>query len=227
MPLKRKVGIVVGVVVLSFAIAGAAAYWFVLRSTAAPPAALPTRALVGSSATLNGTWRIQPGPGVFVGYRIHELFGGDALSRAVTGRTPAVSGQMTIGGSKVTAATVTGDMSQLTSDEGRRDRYIKTHGLDTATMPTATFRLTAAIDLSHPAVGQVVRVLAHGALTLHGVTKPVAVPLQARWNGATVDVSGNLPISLGDYGIDPPNIAGLVKVDSNGQFELQLTFDKS
>jgi hypothetical protein len=61
---------------------------------------------------------------------------------------------------------------------------------------------------------------------LHGVTRSVVVALQARWNGPTIDLTGNLPIIFADYHITPPNIGGFVAVDGAGQFELQLTFAK-
>ncbi|HWW52616.1 MAG TPA: YceI family protein, partial [Acidimicrobiales bacterium] len=207
---------------------GAAFYWFVLRSNAPPPAALPAAPASFGSGTLPGTWRVEPGPNVFAGYRIHELFGGDALSRIAVGRTPGVSGEMLITGSRVSTVDVTADMTKLTSDQGRRDRYITSHAIDSTSFPTATFHLTQPIGLSGLAVvGRVAQLSATGQLTLHGVTRSVVVPLQARWDGSSISVSGGAPIVLADYHIDPPNIGGLVSVDATGTFEFQLTFAKA
>jgi polyisoprenoid-binding protein YceI len=204
-----------------------AAYWFVFRDTAPPPAALPSRAIVNGTQAVDGTWRVQPGQGVFVGYRVHELFGGDAISRVVAGRTGAVTGSMVVSGSRALRVTVSANLAELTSDQARRDRYIRTHGLETATVPTSTFVLTHPLDLGgKPIAGKVVSLVAKGTFTLHGVARSVAVPLQARWNGSTIDVSGSLPITFADYHITPPNIGGFVAVDGAGQFELQLTFVK-
>jgi polyisoprenoid-binding protein YceI len=221
--LKKLVAAAVALV----AVGAGGAYWFVFRDTAPPPAALPSRTATASTGNADGSWHIQPGQAVFVGYRVHELFGGDAISRVVAGRTGAVTGSIVVSGSQVTHATVTADLSGLTSDQARRDRYIRTHGLESATIPTSTFVLTKPIDLGGaPVVGRVVAVLANGKLMLHGVTRSVAVPVQARWNGSTIDLSGNLPITFADYDITPPNIGGFVAVDGAGQFELQLTFSK-
>jgi polyisoprenoid-binding protein YceI len=220
----KVVGVLAGVLV----VLGAAFYWFVLRDTAPPPAALPAATSSNGSGTIAGTWRVQPGPNVFAGYRIHELFGGDALSRIAVGRTPTVSGGRVVAGSKVTSVDVTADLRGLVSDQGRRDRYIKTNSLDSTSFPTATFHLTKSIGLSGLAVvGRVAQLSAVGQLTLHGVTRDVIVPIQARWDGSTVDVSGGAPILLADYHIDAPNIGGLVSVDSAGTWEFQLTFVKA
>jgi len=71
--------------------------------------------------------------------------------------------------------------------------------------------------------GAKVNVDATGKLTLHGVTKTVTVPLEARWTGPTIEIVGTAPISLPDYKIDAPD-TGVVSVDDHGSLELSLTF---
>ena len=55
-----------------------------------------------------------------------------------------------------------------------------------------------------PADGQVVDATATGNLTLHGVTKEVQIPLQARIDGGVITVVGSLPIQFADYNITSP-----------------------
>jgi polyisoprenoid-binding protein YceI len=222
--------LVVALVVVVVA-AGVGLWWFVFRGSTPPRATLPVRVAGGSGAgagatgSIDGSWQVQAGPQVFAGYRINEAFGGDALHRTVVGRTPAVTGTLRIDGSNVAATTVTADLTGLSSDQGRRDRYIKTHALDTSSFPKATFTLTEPISLPGPStVGRVIDVVAHGRLALHGVTMSVAMPLQARWNGTTIDVTGHLPVVLADWHIERPDIAGLVSVEDHGELEFQLTF---
>jgi polyisoprenoid-binding protein YceI len=224
---RRALKIIGGVAVLVL-ILGAAFYWFVLRGSAPPPAALQAPTASGGTVPLAGTWRIAPGPNVFAGYRIHELFGGDLLSRVAVGRTKGVSGQMVITGSRLTSVDAMADLTGLSSDQARRDRYIKSEALDSDSYPTATFHLTKPIGLTGLAVlGHPAQLNAEGQLTLHGVTRDVVVALQARWDGSAVQVAGGAPIALADYHITPPNIGGLVSVDSAGTFEFQLTFVKA
>jgi polyisoprenoid-binding protein YceI len=116
-------------------------------------------------------------------------------------------------------------LQALESDEDRRDNAIRNRGLETEKFPEATFALTGPLELpSPPTAGQDVSVTATGDLTLHGVTKPVQVPVQARWNGGTIEVLGNIDIAFADYDIDPPSVGGFVSVEDEGEIELQLTF---
>jgi polyisoprenoid-binding protein YceI len=221
---KLKIGLLVGVVVVAALAAGI--FFIFLRDDAPPPAALRTRsdAPAAGGGEVSGTWNVQPGDQVFVGYRMQEQFGGDTVEHTAVGRTPAVSGTMRIDGNKLVAASFTADLSQLSSDQARRDRYIKVNGLETDHFPTSTFALTEPISLPGAATGAVVDINATGDLMIHGVTKRVTIPLKARWNGATIDISGGTGIVLADYGINPPAVGGFVKTADHGSFELQLTF---
>jgi len=231
---KLKIGLGVGIVVL---VAVAGGFWYlVLRDDAPPPATLRTRsdppaapaasAANATGGSVDGVWTVQPGDQVFVGYRMQEQFGGDTVEHTAVGRTPAVSGTMQIDNDKVVSASFKADLTQLTSDQARRDRYIKSNGLETDQFHDATFTLSDPIQLAAPAQGAAVKTSASGDLTIHGVTKRVSIPLMARWNGDTIDISGGTDIVLADYGIQPPAVGGFVKTADHGSFELQLTFGR-
>jgi polyisoprenoid-binding protein YceI len=139
-----------------------------------------------------------------------------------------VSGTITVQGSAVPEATIDVDLTRLKSDSGRRDRELQQSGLELARFPGASFRLTQPIALpAAPTLGEPVTLEAAGELTLHGVTKPITMQLTARWNGESIDVAGQAPIVLADYGIQPPSVGGFVSVDDHGAFEVQLTFTRS
>lgn len=216
--------------VLVLVIAGAGAWWFVLRDTAAPVARVD--AIAGGATTRandrsspDGAWTVKPSDSVFVGYRVRELFAAATVKRTATGRTPTVRGTMSVSGRTISAAQVSADLTGLTSDQSRRDSAIRERGLETSRFPEATFTLTAPITLaSTPARGTTYRVTATGDLTLHGVTRSVAVPLEARWNGSSISVAGSAPVVFGDYAIATPNVPGLVETEDRGTLELQLLF---
>jgi len=208
-------------------------YWFFLRGDAPERARLPSRPTATTVATgaavgsPDGQWQLSPGEGIFVGYRVEEQFAGETITKTAVGRTIGVSGTMTISGGQVTAATVEADLTRLTSDQGRRDDYIRTAGLETDTYGTATFTLTQPITLpGEVPAGQQVAVTAVGDLTLHGVTKQVEIPLQAQWDGTTVDLAGGVTIVMADFGIDPPSNS-IVSVAGEGELEMQLTFTRA
>jgi polyisoprenoid-binding protein YceI len=177
---------------------------------------------------VDGTWTIERSSTVFAGYRVNETFVAGNLKKTASGRTPEVMGSLTVEGSRITAAEVTADLTQLESDESRRDNAIRSRGLQTETYPMATFTVTEPIELpSAPVEGEEITVTATGELTLHGTTKPVDVPLKARWDGSTISVAtvgDGVPVLFADYGIEPIDIANFVATEDRGTFELQLLF---
>jgi polyisoprenoid-binding protein YceI len=189
--------------------------------------AAPAAAKAASS--IDGTW--TAGVGSVAGYRVRELFAGRPAKNEAVGRTDAVTGSVTIArvgtGLVARAVTVTVDLTGLTSNERRRDDALKDRGLETDTFPTATFVSSGDVALpADAATGAVVSVTVNGKLTLHGVTRELGVPVQARMANGAIEVVGQAPIVMADFGIDPPSTAGVVTVDGDGVFEFKLVLGK-
>jgi polyisoprenoid-binding protein YceI len=231
---SAKYALIASVVVV---VLGGVGFWyFVLRDDAperasldglSTEAAAPDEGAVddeGSSSTPEGDWVLQTGDNVFAGYRIQELFAGETIKKTAAGRTPALTGSLAIEGTRITAVEVVADLEQLRSDQSRRDNSQRDSGLQIDLFPTATFTLTQPIELpAVPQPGETLDVVAIGDLTLHGVTRPVELPLQARWDGTAIDVAGGTRLVLADYQIDPPRTT-FVSVDDEGEFEVQVRF---
>jgi polyisoprenoid-binding protein YceI len=172
-----------------------------------------------------GTWTATSGSQA--GYRVREQLASLPAPSDAVGRTSAVTGTMTLAqsanGSSVTAASFTVDVSKLTSDQSRRDQRIHSQGLESDRYPTATFQLTTPIALpAEAASGQTIHVSATGALTLHGVTKTVTIPIDARVNGSKIELVGSITFPFGQFGMTPPSIGGFVTVQNNATMEFQL-----
>ena len=224
--MSRRAWIIVAAVVVVVALGGAVA-WFAFGGSDAEGPALPDRststsAANGSAAGVDGEWVVQQ-DGSFVGYRISERFVGGLTDIEAVGRTSDVTGGLTIAGSSVSDVDVRADTRTLASDKPPRDNYIHTRALESDTYPTATFVAAGPVKLPKVSPGAEVEQTLDGKLTLHGVTRPLSVPVTARWNGSTIDVIGSAPIVLVDYGIEPPQTP-LVSVQGNGALELQLVF---
>ena len=216
--------LIAGVTIVVLAAIGFGAWYVFGDSAPAKPKLNAAPIDAGGPATPAGAWKVAPGPNVYVGYRMTEVFAGDIVHKTAVGRTPAVSGTMTIAAGKVTQADVVGQMQQLASNRAARDNYIHSHAIDSDSYPTAAFRLTTPITLPQPSTkGAEIDVQAAGTLTLHGVTRPITIPLKTKWSGDTIQVVGTAPIVLADYQIQPPD-TGVVKVDNHGSLELSLTF---
>jgi polyisoprenoid-binding protein YceI len=187
----------------------------------------------GADGGLSGTWTVDPSvgsfddfTGSFVGYRVQETLASIGATEAV-GRTPGVTGSMTVDGSTITAADFAADLTGLRSDNDRRDGQLRRQALETDRFPTASFKLTAPVSLgAPPAEGATVEVTAAGDLTLHGVTKAVEIPLQARLQDGVVTVAGSLPITFADYAIAKPESMMVLSVADSGTLEVQLQLRK-
>jgi polyisoprenoid-binding protein YceI len=228
---------IAGVVVLLALLGGGYALLSATNSDAPAPATLPapssTAGATGSTRSgaaggLDGSWRVRPSAGSFVGYRVREQLSYLSAPNDAVGRTGAVSGTLRIAGNRVEAASVQADLRQLASDESRRDNAIRGRALESDRFPTATFQLSAPIVLpGSPARGQQVNVQGRGRLTVHGVTREVTLPLQGRWDGDTVQMAGRLPVQLSDFGIQPPQFGPVVSIEQNATIELQLLFERA
>ena len=193
----------------------------------APPKATlrPAAGRVQAGGTPDGEWVVGEQDGGFVGFRIREHVAAVAAPNDAVGRSTAVTGSVTIGGGAVTAARLAVDMRQLQTDLQERDRSMRDRGLEVERFPTAGFTLTRPVQVGLPPrrlAGRVVDLRLPGELTLHGVTRPVELPVQARWDGATIQAAGSLQVRRDDFGLRVPNLVGF-KIQQTGVIEFELT----
>jgi len=198
--------------------------------SAAPPATSPSGGgnagggnTGGAASAVSGRW--QAGPASVVGYRVKEvLLGQDNLA---VGRSHAVSGSLTIDGTKVTAATFTVRMATIHSDQSQRDVQFDGRIMDVSAYPTGTFSLTRPISLAPlPAVGTVRTYRATGDLTLHGHTRRVSFPLSAERTATSIKISGEIPVTFADWSIPNPSFGSFVTTQNHGILEFLLVLGK-
>jgi polyisoprenoid-binding protein YceI len=190
----------------------------------------------GEATGIEGTWSVDgdsgtfdftdTASGTFVGFRVDEELSGIGAATAV-GRTPEVTGEITIEGTELTEATFEADMTAITTNESRRDDRVQS-ALDTGAFPTATFVLTEPVDLGAAAAdGEAISVTATGELTIKGQTRTVSIPLEAQLTGDTVVVVGSMDIVFADYGVEVPTAPVVVSAEDNGVLEVQLLFTQA
>jgi polyisoprenoid-binding protein YceI len=236
----RKV--VAAAAVVLVAVVGGGIWWF-LRDDAPGKVNLDTAAesvtttTAGSSGTaaadpvsIDGTWTVdtssgtfdyETATGTFAGFRIKEELSSIGSTTAV-GRTGDVSGTATIADDTLTAATFDVDTKTFKTNATQRDSRVQS-ALETGRFPTATFTLTQPVALGADAAsGGDVSVTAVGEFTLHGVTKPVEVPIQARLVGDTIVLVGSFDITFSDYGVSVPRAPIVLSVADTGTVEMQI-----
>ena len=172
--------------------------------------------------TSQGTFDFsETATGTYVGFRVneeHTILG----SITAVGRTPDVSGEITIEGTSLEAAEFTAGLDEITTDQSLRDNRVQ-GALGTDEFPDATFVLTEAVDLGEAAAdGGPVTVTAAGDLTIKGVTQPISIELQAQVTGSTLVVVGSTQITFADWGVEVPTAPVVASADDFGILEVQL-----
>jgi polyisoprenoid-binding protein YceI len=161
------------------------------------------------------------GPGSIAGYRVNEVLIGQ--NSTAVGRTTEIWGSLTIAGPRVTTGTFTVAMASVRSDQSARNARFDGPIMDVSRYPTATFTLSSPIALgSTPAPDVVRHYRATGALQMHGVTRPVTVPVAAERTGKGMDVLADIAIRFADWDIANPSIGGFVTTADSGTLEVLL-----
>jgi polyisoprenoid-binding protein YceI len=161
--------------------------------------------------------RYETGPtGNAARYRVRERLAGKTLDNDAVGETTQVSGTLVLdAGGQVVAdssrfsATVAG----LTSDEKRRDRYVRNRILVTDSFPTTTFQATAVRGLPAPlpTSGTVAFDLV-GNLTVKGVTRPATWQVTATVQGDQLMARAVTRFTFADFRLLQPKVSILLGV---------------
>lgn len=93
--------------------------------------------------------------------------------------------------------------------------------LDVAAYPAIAFRSTAVAGEAEG--GGVYRIRLWGVLELKGAAHEIFLPLEVRQDGGRITASGQVELRLRALGIEPPDVAGVVKVADRFRvsFEIQ------
>ena len=198
-------------------------------SGAAPgpgPSSDPLEAACGSPPR-PGAWTVAPG--AIAGFRAHEKFAGLEAPHEAVARTDRVAGWLEVDGDpaagRIQEACIAVELGSLVSvdslpgmnthdrDGGVRDM------LNVSAHPYARFRITAPVTVGSALPGQ---------LEINGVSLPATATLTAHTQDATrLQAAGWVPVTAGDYGVEVPNAADFVVVDSHVTVEFSLAFERA
>lgn len=180
-----------------------------------------------ASTELDGEWHVVKGsPYNFTsaGFTIDEILPAD--KRTTSGSTKEVTGQATISGAVVEEATITVDMTSLTTDKKVRDQNMKTKLFEVTKYPESTFKLTEPADLSDvPDDASPATIPLTGDLTIHGETKKVTADFQVVRDGDSIILGGDIPINRLDFGVETPEMIA-AKISEVGTVNVRVTLQK-
>lgn len=192
-----------------------------VAGAAAPAATAPA---VNAPASGSGkVYKIDPAQSE-VHYEVGETFlQGNRFNLAI-GRTKGVAGEILVdmtNPAQSQIGTLVINVSQFTSDEDRRDNFIRRTGLESSKYPNATFKPTAIEGL--PATvkaGDTLNLKVTGDLTVKETTKPVTWDVKLTVNADQISGQATVQIKMSDFGVGPLKLPILSTED-----DVKLVFD--
>ena len=151
-------------------------------------------------------------------------FDGRATLGDFVGTTDSVRGAIT-GGPDVVAVTgwVEASVASLRTGNGKRDRDLR-KSMEAEQHPTMRFDLER-VELGL-ADGDTVAVVLHGALTIHGVKKTVAVPGRVWRAGNEWRLRSDFPLNVKDYGVGGLTKLLVLKMNEHITVHVDVTFGR-
>lgn len=158
-------------------------------------------------------------------YTVKEVFLIDQLNATAIGKTSAIAGDLVLDGGALQPAQVKVDVSKLKSDKEMRDNKLKSAGLETTKYPEAIF--TVASGSTKLAEGQETSLKLNGKATIHGVEKDLVWDAKAKLEGDKLTLTGEVTFKMDLFAIEPPNIAGRIRVDDTVKLNVSLVATKA
>ena|SRR5258708_5256328 len=119
---------------------------------------------------------------------------------------------------------ITINISEFQSDNSLRDNYIRSHFLESNTFPFVTLTNASAIGLPGGAYkdGDTLKFQIKGTLTAHGKKRDTTFDATGSYTGGALVVRAVTVLNMSDFGIQPPNIANLLKVEDTLQLVVNM-----
>jgi polyisoprenoid-binding protein YceI len=187
----------------------------------------PTPQGTSTSSTGRTTTLVVDPSASHASYHAHEQLVGRNLPSEAVGTSSNVSGTIVLaedGSIDPSQSQIKVDLSQLTSDESRRDNFIKGNTLQTSKFPMATFTPRSAEGLPSPLpTDGTATFQLSGDLTVHGVTKPVTWQVTAQFTPANVSGNATTDVNISDFGMTPPKAGPVLSIQDGLTLELNFT----
>ena len=195
------------------------------RSSPAAPTATATATAAAATTAAAGTAFEVVGAESSAGYVAQEELTGVGAAEAI-GTTNSVAGRVVLdaAGAPTDGTRIDVDLRTLTSDEPRRDNYLRGNSLETDAYPLATFVATGVENWPGALVeGRTATFNLLGDLTIRDVTRPVTWETTATLTGSTLRGAATTTIRLEDFAIEPPVVGPVVSIDESIRLDLSIT----
>lgn len=147
-------------------------------------------------------------------YKVHEnLILRNLPSTDAVGKTHDVSGAFKISTTpvpEVASLHLTVNLSTLQTDEPMRDRFVRTHALETDQYPNADFTSICTQGMPvHYSNGQPLSFQLLGNLIMHGKTNQETFAVTGKLFDKTISGTATTTLLMTDFDVQPPNLADI------------------
>ncbi|WP_376789844.1 YceI family protein [Thermoflexus sp.] len=196
--------------------------------TPATPAIAPTQAPPADTRGHRLTYLVIPEESE-ARYRVREQLVGVSLPSDAVGATRAITGVLVLEGERIVpeASRFQVDLRTLTSDQARRDNFIRRNTLQTDRYPYAVFipREIQGLPSPLPTSGEhAFRLI--GDLTIREVTRPVLWEVTARVEEDRVIAQARTQFTFSDFRLEPPRVPVVLSVDETIRLEVDAVFQR-
>ena len=163
-------------------------------------------------------------------YIVNEQLAGRPLRNDAIGSTTAVTGQLVLdrkGKFVADSSALSIDLASLTTDQARRDNFVRQRTLEVAQYPTAVLQPRELRGLSWPlpTAGEHSFQLV-GDLTLHGVTRSGVWDVKADFAGNRITGTARTHFRFADYNLEIPRLAFILSVQDSIRLEYDFVFER-
>lgn len=169
---------------------------------------------------------IEISPGSIARYRIEEQLARLTLPNDAVGETDTLDGHLLFNesGDLISGSKLSLDVASLTSDEPRRDRYVRRNTLKSDLFPTIDFEVRSVGNLEWPIPTEGLHEFQIvGDLTVMDVTKEISWEVSANVVQDSITGAASSVIDFETFGIDKPRLAFILSVDDDIRLELEFS----
>ena len=161
-------------------------------------------------------------------YRARETFVNQPGPAEAVGRTKDIEGELQLESDGLLRGRILNmriDLRTLTSDQARRDSFIRQNTLRTDQFPYAELRST---ESAGPAVfrpGEEATFQIPGLMTVKGQERPIVWDATAKLDGNTLAGTASARVKLTDFGLEPPRLA-ILSVEDEMTWQIDITAER-
>jgi polyisoprenoid-binding protein YceI len=163
-------------------------------------------------------------------YRVREQLVNLDLPNDAVGVTHEISGMLLVmpnGSIVADSSRITVNVAALKSDKDRRDKYIKTHTMETEKFPTVTLVPKSFAGLNAKPGAAPMDFDMVGDLTVHGVTHPTTWKVKAHAEGGDIVGTATTSFTFKDFSLDQPKVSVLLSVEDTIKLEYDFRLSPS